>query len=121
MDLGNYNSEKPVTTELEVRRVLVALPNNLRFDFQRFYITLLLHLFLIPLFPNIRYNYGVILSHDDRLHWQRSAQPMPSKSIYITSIVALSRRNLPDAIGNNPKLQVVIMNDFNSYPDPVLK
>jgi hypothetical protein len=68
MDFENYNSEKPMTTESEVRCALVVLPNNLRI--QRSYIALLLHLFLIPFFPNIRYNHEVILSHDDRLHWQ---------------------------------------------------
>jgi uncharacterized protein YbjT (DUF2867 family) len=39
----------------------------------------------------------------------------------ITSIVALSRRNLPNDISSNPKVQVVIMNDFNSYTDDVLE
>lgn len=39
----------------------------------------------------------------------------------ITSIIALSRRNLPDAVTKDPKLQVVVMEDFNSYPDSVLK
>lgn len=39
----------------------------------------------------------------------------------ITSVVALSRRKLPNAVSNDPKLKVVIMKDFNSYPEPVLK
>ncbi|RDL41825.1 Uncharacterized protein BP5553_01804 [Venustampulla echinocandica] len=39
----------------------------------------------------------------------------------ITSVIALSRRELPDAVGDNPKLKVVIMKDFNSYSDSVLK
>ena len=38
----------------------------------------------------------------------------------VTSIVAVSRRNLPDDVANNPKLQVIIMNDLESYPDTVL-
>jgi uncharacterized protein YbjT (DUF2867 family) len=39
----------------------------------------------------------------------------------ITSIIALSRRPLPDAVTRNPKVEVVVMKDFNSYPDSVLK
>jgi hypothetical protein len=39
----------------------------------------------------------------------------------IISVVALSRRILPDSVSNDPKLQVVIMKDFNSYSDLVLK
>lgn len=39
----------------------------------------------------------------------------------ITSVVALSRRQLPDSVSNDPKLKVVIMKDFNSYSEPVLK
>jgi uncharacterized protein YbjT (DUF2867 family) len=38
----------------------------------------------------------------------------------ITSIIALSRRPLPDYIANDPKLKVAIMEDFNSYPDALL-
>jgi len=39
----------------------------------------------------------------------------------ITSVVALSRRPLPDSVRNDPKLKTVILKDFNSYPGPVLK
>lgn len=39
----------------------------------------------------------------------------------ITSVVALSRRNLPEALTKDPKLNVVLMKDFNSYPDSVLQ
>jgi len=39
----------------------------------------------------------------------------------ITSVLAVSRRKLPDSVSNDPKLNVVIMKDFNSYPDSVLK
>jgi nucleoside-diphosphate-sugar epimerase len=39
----------------------------------------------------------------------------------ITSVVVLSCRQLPDSVINDPKLNVVIMEDFNSYPVPVLK
>ncbi|KAJ7281557.1 hypothetical protein C8J57DRAFT_1298013 [Mycena rebaudengoi] len=39
----------------------------------------------------------------------------------ITSIVALSRRPLPDAISADPKVQVIIMKDFKTYPEEVLK
>jgi uncharacterized protein YbjT (DUF2867 family) len=39
----------------------------------------------------------------------------------ITSVVALSRRPLPEAIAKDTKLNVVIMKDFNSYPDSVLQ
>lgn len=38
----------------------------------------------------------------------------------ITSLIALSRRDLPDSATSNPKLKVVILNDFTSYPDTVL-
>jgi uncharacterized protein YbjT (DUF2867 family) len=43
------------------------------------------------------------------------------KSSSITSVVALSRRNLPDAVTSNPKLKVIIMDDFTAYPDTVLR
>jgi uncharacterized protein YbjT (DUF2867 family) len=39
----------------------------------------------------------------------------------ITSIVALSRRPLPAPIASNPKLNVIIMEDFTSYSDSVLR
>lgn len=41
----------------------------------------------------------------------------------IASIVALSRRDLPAATANNPKLKVVILqdHDFLAYPDSVLQ
>lgn len=38
----------------------------------------------------------------------------------ITSIVALSRRHLPEEAAN-PKLTVVIVENFMSYPDTVLE
>lgn len=38
----------------------------------------------------------------------------------ITSIVALSRRHLPEADAH-PKLTVLMVEDFNSYPDTVLQ
>ena len=38
----------------------------------------------------------------------------------ITSIVALSRRELPDA-ASNAKMKVVIMEDFAVYPESVLE
>ena len=38
----------------------------------------------------------------------------------ITSIIALSRRELPEAVGN-PKLTLVVMDDFNVYPDSVVE
>jgi nucleoside-diphosphate-sugar epimerase len=37
----------------------------------------------------------------------------------ITSIIALSRRSLPETV-NDPKLKTVIMNDFKTSPDAVL-
>ena len=43
------------------------------------------------------------------------------KAPTITSIVALSRRALPDSVAKNPKLKVVIMKDFTTYPDTVLE
>jgi thioester reductase-like protein len=39
----------------------------------------------------------------------------------ITSVVALTRRKLPEALSTNPKLKEVIMKEFNAYPEPVLK
>ena len=39
----------------------------------------------------------------------------------ITSLVALSRRDLPGSATGNPKLKVLILNDFTSYPDTVLQ
>lgn len=39
----------------------------------------------------------------------------------ITSIVALSRRDLPSSVTSNPKLKVTIINDFLSYSDPILE
>ena len=39
----------------------------------------------------------------------------------ITSVVAISRRSLPDAVIKDPKLQVVVMKDFNTYSDSVVK
>ena len=38
----------------------------------------------------------------------------------ITSIFALSRRQLPDEVSRNTKLKVIIMTDFKSYPDTLL-
>jgi uncharacterized protein YbjT (DUF2867 family) len=38
----------------------------------------------------------------------------------ITSIIVLSRRALPDSAAN-PKVKVIVMEDFTSYPDEVLK
>ena len=38
----------------------------------------------------------------------------------ITSIIVLSRRALPDSV-LSPKVKVIIMDDFASYPDNVLK
>ncbi|KAG0650055.1 hypothetical protein D0Z07_3522 [Hyphodiscus hymeniophilus] len=39
----------------------------------------------------------------------------------ITSIIALSRRCLPDEVAKNPKFQVILMRDFTAYPDSVLR
>lgn len=39
----------------------------------------------------------------------------------ITSIVAFSRRELPNNVSTNPKLQVVIMEDFSKWPQGVLE
>lgn len=39
----------------------------------------------------------------------------------ITSVVALSRRNLPEASSQNPKLSVVILDDFTTYTEKVLQ
>jgi uncharacterized protein YbjT (DUF2867 family) len=38
----------------------------------------------------------------------------------ISSVIALSRRKLPEAISNDPKLKVVVMKDFKLYPESVL-
>ena len=40
---------------------------------------------------------------------------------FITSIVALSRRELPSSVSSNPKVKVAIMNDYLSYPESVLQ
>ena len=37
----------------------------------------------------------------------------------ITSVVAFSRRELPSDISSNPKLQVVIVEDFANWPEGV--
>lgn len=39
----------------------------------------------------------------------------------ITSVVAFSRRELPSEVSSNPKLQVVIINDFANWPKDVLE
>ncbi|KAI9870248.1 MAG: hypothetical protein M1830_004480 [Pleopsidium flavum] len=39
----------------------------------------------------------------------------------ITSIIALSRRDLPFSVANNPKLKVTIVKDFLSYPESLLQ
>ncbi|TVY34824.1 hypothetical protein LSUB1_G004715 [Lachnellula subtilissima] len=39
----------------------------------------------------------------------------------ITSIVALCRRLLPDKMSNNPKLNILVKKDFNSYSDDDIK
>ncbi|KAF8867147.1 hypothetical protein BDZ45DRAFT_719498 [Acephala macrosclerotiorum] len=39
----------------------------------------------------------------------------------ITSVVALSRRNLPEAPTKDRKLNVIILKSFNSYPDSVMQ
>jgi len=38
----------------------------------------------------------------------------------VTSVIALSRREVPEAI-NNPKARVIIIKDFASYPESVLR
>jgi len=40
---------------------------------------------------------------------------------HITSIVALTRRELPKEVASNPKLEVIILKDFTSYSDDVLQ
>jgi hypothetical protein len=39
----------------------------------------------------------------------------------IDSLVALSRRPLPTSVTSNPKLTVIIMEDFLSYSDSILR
>ena len=39
----------------------------------------------------------------------------------ISSIVALSRRELPKDVTSNAKLEVIILKDFTTYSDDVLK
>ncbi len=43
------------------------------------------------------------------------------KNPQITSIVALSRRELPESVTKDPKLKVLIFKDFNTYSDSALK
>ena len=38
----------------------------------------------------------------------------------ITSVTTLSRRPLPEAVANHPKLKVIIHEDFSSYPAALL-
>jgi thioester reductase-like protein len=38
----------------------------------------------------------------------------------ITSIVALSRRELPKAVNSDPKLKVVVTKNFTTYQDSVV-
>lgn len=41
---------------------------------------------------------------------------------HISSVVVISRRDLPEyTSANNPKLKVIVHEDFLSYPDHVLK
>ncbi|PGH27640.1 hypothetical protein AJ80_00653 [Polytolypa hystricis UAMH7299] len=39
----------------------------------------------------------------------------------ITSIIALSRKELPTSVASNPKLKAVVVDDFLSYPDSLLE
>lgn len=39
----------------------------------------------------------------------------------ISSIIALSRRDFPPALTRNPKLKVLVIKDFLSYPPPELQ
>lgn len=39
----------------------------------------------------------------------------------VTSIVALSRRKLPDSVGSDGKLKVIVMKDFNAYSEEVVR
>ena len=39
----------------------------------------------------------------------------------ITSIIALSRRDLPSSVARNPKVKVTIVEDFLSYPQSLLQ
>lgn len=39
----------------------------------------------------------------------------------ITSVVALARRELPASVTGNPKLKVIILEDFLSYSDSALQ
>lgn len=43
------------------------------------------------------------------------------KSPSITSVVVLSRRSLSESVTSNPKLKVIIVDDFTAYPDTVLE
>ncbi|KAK5721412.1 hypothetical protein LTS12_027593, partial [Elasticomyces elasticus] len=43
------------------------------------------------------------------------------KTPAITSLIALSRRDLPEEAAAHPKLSVVIIEQFNSYQDSVLE
>ncbi|KAF8865407.1 hypothetical protein BDZ45DRAFT_796714 [Acephala macrosclerotiorum] len=38
----------------------------------------------------------------------------------ITSLVCLTRKPLPESVANNPKVKVIIIKDFTSYPPDVL-
>ena len=38
----------------------------------------------------------------------------------ITSLICLSRRALPESVTTNPKVKVIILSDFMSYPPKIL-
>jgi N-acetyl-gamma-glutamylphosphate reductase len=38
----------------------------------------------------------------------------------ITSLICLSRRALPESVTTNPKVKVIIVSDFTSYPPEIL-
>lgn len=39
----------------------------------------------------------------------------------ITSIIALTRRSLSESITNDPKVEVIVMEDFNTYSEEVVE
>jgi uncharacterized protein YbjT (DUF2867 family) len=43
------------------------------------------------------------------------------KNSSITSMIALSRRELPPSVVDNPKLKTAIVEDYLSYPDSLLQ
>ena len=43
------------------------------------------------------------------------------KDLTITSIIALTRRSLSESITNDPKVEAIVMEDFNTYSEELVE